>query len=202
MSAHRARQSEQQRQPKPKPKPQPQPQSQSQSQSQQSLSHSLRNCSNQSLGNSRSPAPSSSLPGTFPRLAGEVNLQGRLLAESSWPCYVFALSLLRRMRSEWGPYAAAKWRRKGPQGGSQGCEPVGCQSRDGLSANPRSRFAQSQGRSPETAASGWPFSWLLLFGHSKRSDSLAGRRVNTRQGCRAPQARAPRKTDITSPGGK
>ena len=117
-------------------------------------------------------------------------------------CFVFAFSLLRRMRSEWGPYAAAKWRRKGPQGGSQGCEPVGCQSRDGLSANPRSRFAQSQGRSPETAASGWPFSWLLLFGHSKRSDSLAGRRVNTRQGCRAPQARAPRKTDITSPGGK
>ena len=146
MSAHRARQSEQQRQPKPKPKPQPQ--SQSQSQSQQSLSHSLRNCSNQSLGNSRSPAPSSSLPGTFPRLAGEVNLQGRLLAESSWPCYVFALSLLRRMRSEWGPYAAAKWRRIGPQGGSQGCEPVGCQYRDVLSGNLRSRVAQSQGRMP------------------------------------------------------
>ncbi len=43
---------------------------------------------------------------------------------------------------------------------------------------------------PETAASGWPFSWSLLFGHSKRSDSLAGRRVKSRHGCRAPKERA------------
>ena len=57
-------------------------------------------------------------------------------------------------------------------------------------SQPRNRFAQSEGRSPETAASGWPFSWLLLFGHSKRSDSLAGRRVNTRHGCRAAKRRA------------
>ena len=42
---------------------------------------------------------------------------------------------------------------------------------------------------PETAASGWPFSWLLLFGHSKRSDSLAGRRVKSRHGCRATKER-------------
>jgi hypothetical protein len=123
-----------------------------------------------------------------------------------------ASSWLRRRRSDCGPYAAAKWRRKGPQGGREGSRPVGCQSRDGLSANPRSRFAQSEGRSPETVASGWPSLWLLsltpgscpppcgpatLFaplvrrsGHARESDSLAGRRVNTRHGCRAPKERA------------
>jgi hypothetical protein len=51
------------------------------------------------------------------------------------------------MRSEWAPYAAAQRRRKGPKGGSQGCEPVGCQSSDGLSDNPGAA-AQSQGRMP------------------------------------------------------
>jgi hypothetical protein len=101
-----------------------------------------------------------------------------------------ASSWLRRRRSDWGPYAAAKWRRKGPQGGREGSRPVGCQSRDGLSANPRSRFAQSEGRSPETVASGWPSLWLLSLGHARESDSLAGRRVNTRHGCRAPKERA------------
>ncbi len=30
---------------------------------------------------------------------------------------------------------------------------------------------------PKGAAPGWPFSWLLLFGHSKRSDSGARRRT-------------------------
>ena len=42
---------------------------------------------------------------------------------------------------------------------------------------------------PETAVSGWPFSWLLLFGHAKRSNSLAGRRVKSRHGCRAAKRR-------------
>jgi hypothetical protein len=64
---------------------------------------------------------------------------------------------------------------------------------------------------PETAVSGWPFSWLLLFtsgscpppcglampcapllrrsGHAKRSDSLAARRVISRHECRAPKER-------------
>ena len=84
-----------------------------------------------------------------------------------------ASSLLRTMRSNRGPYAAAKWWRNCPQGGSHGCEPVGCQSRDGLSANPGTASRSRRAGCPETAASGWPFSWLLLFGHSKRSDSLA-----------------------------
>jgi hypothetical protein len=65
---------------------------------------------------------------------------------------------------------------------------------------------------PETAVSGWPSLWLLslttgscpppcgpatLFapllrhsGHARESDSLAGRRVIPRQGCRAPKERA------------
>jgi hypothetical protein len=95
-----------------------------------------------------------------------------------------------RMRSEWAPYAAAQRRRKGPKGGSQGCEPVGCQSRDGLSDNPGAAARSRRAGCPETAVSGWPFSWLLLFGHAKRSDSLAGRRVINRHGCRAAMRRA------------
>jgi hypothetical protein len=43
---------------------------------------------------------------------------------------------------------------------------------------------------PETVASGWPSLWLLSLGHARESDSLAGRRVNTRHGCRAPKERA------------
>ena len=54
---------------------------------------------------------------------------------------------------------------------------------------PRVALRSRRAGCPETAASGWPFSWLLLFGHAKRSDSLAGRRVNTRQGCRAAKRR-------------
>jgi hypothetical protein len=88
--------------------------------------------------------------------------------------FAFALSLLRRKRSQWDPYVAAVGRRESPQGGSQGCEPVRCQHTDVLSANLRSRAAKSEGRttawmqevgqrmeqlpSPETAASGVAFS--------------------------------------------
>jgi hypothetical protein len=91
------------------------------------------------------------------------------------------------MCSSWAPYAAVQRRRKGPQGGSQGCEPVGCQSTDGLSDNPGAAARSRRAGCPETAVSRWPFSWLLLFGHAKRSDSLAGRRAIERHGCRAPK---------------
>ncbi len=77
----------------------------------------------------------------------------------------FASSWLRRMRSDRGPYAVAQWRREGPQGGSQGCEPVGCQSMDGLSANPGAAARSRRAGCPQTAASGWPSldSGLLPF---------------------------------------
>jgi len=45
---------------------------------------------------------------------------------------------------------------------------------------PRSPPADLPGECPEGAASGWPFSWLLLFGHAKRSNPLAGRRAEAR----------------------
>ncbi len=101
-----------------------------------------------------------------------------------------ASSLLRRMRSEWGPYAVATWRRESPQGGREGSRPVCCQHKDVLSANLWSRVAQSEGRSPESAASGWPFFWLLFFGHSKKSNSPAPEAGEKRHGCRAPKERA------------
>ena len=85
-----------------------------------------------------------------------------------------ASSWLRTMRSDRGPYAAAKWWRNCPKGGSQGCEPVGCQSKDGLSANPGTASRSRRAGCPETAASGWPSLWLLSLGHARESDSLAG----------------------------
>jgi hypothetical protein len=84
-----------------------------------------------------------------------------------------ASSWLRRRRSDRGPYAVAQRRREGPKGGSQGCEPVGCQSRDGLSANPGAAARSRRAGCPETAASGWPSLWLLSLGHARESDSLA-----------------------------
>ncbi len=45
---------------------------------------------------------------------------------------------------------------------------------------PRSPPANLPGDSPEGVASGWPFSWLLLFGHAKRSDPLPGRAAEAR----------------------
>jgi hypothetical protein len=99
----------------------------------------------------------------------------------------FLLSLLRRMRSDRAPYVAAKWWRNCPKGGSHGCEPVGCQSKDGLSANPGAASRSLRTGGPETAISGWPSLWSLSLGHARESDSLAGRRVKIRHGCRAPK---------------
>jgi hypothetical protein len=110
-----------------------------------------------------------------------------------------APSWLRTMRSRWGPYAAAQRRRRGPKGGSQGREPVGCQSMDGLSDNPGAAARSRRAGCPETAVSGWPSLWLLSLGHARESDSLAGRRVINRHGCRAPKERAPRKQGYCAP---
>jgi hypothetical protein len=98
-----------------------------------------------------------------------------------------APSWLRTMRSRWGPYAAAQRRRRGPKGGSQEREPVGCQSMDGLSDNPGAAARSRRAGCPETAVSGWPSLGLLSLGQARESDSLAGRRVIPRHGCRAPK---------------
>ena len=173
-SAHRARQSNSQSQSPPHPRNVP------------LLRHALR--AGSAVRSGILPLQSAPSPA-----GGEGKAGCGSVSESASACACASASasaLLRRMRSDWGPYAAAKWWRNCPQGGSQGCEPVGCQCRDALSANPGTASRSRRAGCPETAASGWPFSWLLLFGHSKRSDSLAGRRVKSRHGCRARNERA------------
>ena len=129
--------------------------------------------------NSQSQSPSSAC-GTFSRRAGE----GRSGAEAKRDAAACG-NLLRLGCAggavKWGPYAVAQRRRQGPQslprtrsgGGSHGCEPVGCQSTDGLSANPGAAARSRRAGCPETAASGWPSLWLLSLGHARESDSLA-----------------------------
>ncbi len=73
---------------------------------------------------------SSALPGTFSRK------REKETPEQSQNVRASDFSLLRTMRINRGPYAAAKWWRNCPQGGSHGCEPVGCPSRAGRAANP------------------------------------------------------------------
>ncbi len=98
------------------------------------------------------------------------------------------------------------------EGWPTGSGPVRRQSTDGLSANP---VAGSRTRSTGTVrrarAWGWPSlysgllpyalrasyavraapaaQWLLSLGHTRESDSLAGRRVKVRHGCRATKER-------------
>ncbi len=52
---------------------------------------------------------------------------------------------------------------------------------EALSKNPVTRPRTFRAISPEGAPSGWPFSWLLLFGHAKRSDPLSGRTAEARR---------------------
>ncbi len=55
---------------------------------------------------------------------------------------------------------------------------------------PRSRRAHLEHRDCAQGVSvGWPSLWLLSLGHARESDSLAGRRVKNRHGCRAPKER-------------
>ena len=58
-----------------------------------------------------------------------------------------------------------------PAGTRARCARVFRQHRDVLSKNPASRTRTRRAGCPESDWPGWPFSWLLLFGHSKRSDS-------------------------------
>ncbi len=98
-------------------------------------------------------------------------------------------ALARRMRAYRAPYAVAKWWRNCPQGGSHGCEPVGCQSKDGLPANPgtASRSRRAGARRP-LQRGGLLFGYFLLATQEKVTRSTEA--SEKRQGCRAPQARA------------
>ncbi len=100
-----------------------------------------------------------------------------------------ASSLLRTMRSDRGPYVAATWRRESPQGGREGSRPVRCQHTDVLSANLRSRVAQSQGRMPGDRCIGVAFLWAMFLWPHKERWLARPEASEKRHGCRAPQER-------------
>ena len=60
-----------------------------------------------------------------------------------------------------------------PAGWRARCASVRCMYMDVHSANPVARSRSRRAGCPETAPPGWPSSWLLLLGHSRRSRSLA-----------------------------
>jgi hypothetical protein len=76
-----------------------------------------------------------------------------------------------------GPSAAAGGWRISPQGGSQGSEPVGRQSMDGLSTNPGARPRTLWTGCPQGAEAGWPSLWFLSLGHSRERNSPSARRT-------------------------
>ncbi len=111
----------------------------------------------------------------FPSPARRENVPGR--ADEG----ILTLTQARTMRAIWGPYAAAKWWRNCPKGGSHGCEPVGCQSRDGLSANPgTASWSQRAGARRPLYRGGLLFGYFLLATQEKvtrspeASDTSAG----------------------------
>jgi hypothetical protein len=92
---------------------------------------------------------------------------------------------------QWGPCAAAKVRREKPEGWATGRGPVCCQRRRRCQQTAGAPSRSRRAGCPETAAPGWPFFWLLFFGHAKKSDPLAWRRAENRQGRRPPTKQHP-----------
>jgi hypothetical protein len=90
-----------------------------------------------------------------------------------------------------GPCAAAKVRRKRPEGWATGRGPVRCRRRRRRQRTPGAPSRSRRAGCPETAVPGWPFFWLLFFGHAKKSDPLAWRRAENRQGRRPPTKQHP-----------
>ena len=123
----------------------------------------------------RCPAPLLGASAGDPKIKVDARAFGAQRQRGDFACVAGA----RRMRADRGPYAAARGRRKGPKGGRHGCRPVRCQRRDALSANPGAPSRSRRAGCPETAASGCPFSWLLLFGQAKRSNPRAARRAES-----------------------
>ena len=80
--------------------------------------------------------------------------------------------------SIWAPCGAAEGGRKGPKGRREGSRRFRCGTGCAVSGT---RPPVANLRAAEAPHPGCPFSWLLLFGQAKRSDSLArdGERKNT-----------------------
>jgi hypothetical protein len=77
----------------------------------------------------------------------------------------------RSPRSSTGPLGSGGRWLKSPMGWPQGCGQGFRQAMEGLSKTPASARGPPVQGCTGGADAGWPFSWLLLFGHTKRSDS-------------------------------
>jgi hypothetical protein len=81
-----------------------------------------------------------------------------------------------RAPGSWGPFAAVRRGRQGPQGGRQGRLPLFARAGSPVEKpGPASRTRRAG--CPESAASGCSFFWLLFFEQAKKSDSASGRRA-------------------------
>src|SRR5690606_30860586 len=81
-----------------------------------------------------------------------------------------------------GPLSGGGRAEDQPEGTRARCARVFRQYMDVLSKNPGARTRTRRAGCPEGARPGWPFSWLLLFGHSKRRSEE--RRVGKGWRCR------------------
>jgi hypothetical protein len=141
---------------------------------------------------------SSSAFGTFSRTAGEGSSNAKAGAELQVCVFLIRFGCARcavdgppiQRQCDAGIARRVGARDRAQFGASPGMD---CRRTPGVAL--RSRRAGC----PETAVSGWPSLWLLSLGHARESDSLAGRRVINRHGCRAPKERAPRKQGYCAP---
>ena len=85
-------------------------------------------------------------------------------------------SARRSARSLVGPLRRGEAGTESPQGRAQEVRAFVVRTRTCCRQTPAPPHAPFGQGCPKGAAPGWPFSWLLLFGHSKRSDSGARRR--------------------------
>ena len=99
----------------------------------------------------------------------------------SWFLFLLLLLLLLlragACRFYRAPYGAAGSGRKGPQGRREGSRRFRRQRRDALSTEPGHCLRTCRAGARQAHRSGCPFSWLLLFGQAKRSDSPAWMRA-------------------------
>jgi len=111
-----------------------------------------------------------------PRIRASLHCVGQIVRVVAKSARAFALASAAGCRPNGAPCGAASVRRGKPAGWRAGGAPVRCQHTDVLSANRRNTLAQSEGmdaRRPRHR--GWPSSWLLLLGHTRRSNPLARR---------------------------
>jgi hypothetical protein len=169
--------------------------------------HRARQCEEQSQSQSPSAtAPCVALPpasmqsssafGTFSRLAGEGQATAKVYARVRGNS--LRLGCARRAVD------GAPMQRQGDGGiarrvGAMDCAQFDASPGMDCRRTPGVALRSRRAGSPETAVSGWPSLWLLSLGHARESDSLAGRRVKTRHGCRATKERASGKQSHWTP---